>query len=139
MEATKLCSACGAHKAVGEFYPAKGYRGGRKPQCKPCYSDMEARYYNPHQKRVGHLRRKYGLTPEQYEAMSGRQGHACAICRRPETAVSRNGKPLGLAVDHDHATGRVRGLVCRRHNQAIGLFGDDPELLRAAADYLGAW
>jgi len=78
---------------------------------------------------------KFGLTPEQYDEMYACQGGVCAICHRPETAT-RGGKPLRLAVDHDHATGKVRSLLCRSCNAALGQMGDSPERLRAAADYL---
>lgn len=75
------------------------------------------------------------LSPEQYAEMFIRQGGVCAVCQLPETA-KRNGKVKQLAEDHIHGTDIVRGLVCSNHNTAIGLFGDDPELLEAAAAYL---
>lgn len=82
-----------------------------------------------------HLRRKYGLSSAEYEQMLVAQSGLCAICREPETYVGRHGTPK-LAVDHDHQTGVVRGLLCWNCNVTIGKMGDDPKLLRAAADYL---
>jgi len=79
--------------------------------------------------------RRYGLTPEAYDAMLAEQAGVCAICRRPERATAL-GKIIPLAVDHDHRTGAVRGLLCRDCNRAIGLFVDDPEILAAAMAYL---
>jgi hypothetical protein len=134
----RTCKLCGLEKPLEDFYSAKGYKGGRKPQCKACHRRRSQSQVNPHQKRAGHLRRKFGITPDEYDAMSEEQGHVCAVCGRPETAVSRTGKVLGLSVDHDHSSGRIRGLLCRRHNQGLGLFFDDPDLLRRAADYLSA-
>jgi hypothetical protein len=81
------------------------------------------------------LLRKYGLTTEQYESMLAAQDGRCAICRQPETRTV-HGVVSRLAVDHDHRTARVRGLVCHLCNRAIGLLQDDPDLLRAAAEYL---
>lgn len=75
------------------------------------------------------------LTPEQYEEMFTVQGGLCAICMLPETA-KRNGKVKQMAEDHIHGTTIVRGLLCANHNTGIGLFGDDPDLLEAAAFYL---
>lgn len=76
---------------------------------------------------------RHGLTAEQYYAIRQSQGDRCAICRR-EWGRGWNGK--GPHIDHCHTTGRVRGLLCGECNTAIGRFGDDPELLRRAADYL---
>ena len=65
------------------------------------------------------------------------QGGVCAICSNTETIVNvRTGKPKALHVDHCHKTGKIRGLLCSRHNKGMGLFNDDPALLRAAAAYL---
>lgn len=87
-----------------------------------------------------HLRRVYGLTPEDIQTISNRQGGVCAICRRPETALNSKGAPrTRLNVDHDHITGQNRGLLCVRCNMGLGSFADDPALLRAAANYLAAW
>lgn len=77
----------------------------------------------------------YGITPAEYDALLENQGGLCAICRKPET-VARDGKVMRMPVDHCHDTGRIRGLLCHRCNRAVGMLGDDPEVLRAAANYL---
>jgi hypothetical protein len=83
--------------------------------------------------------RTFGLTVEQYDAMVLAQGGVCAICGRPEVVKHHSsGKVRALAVDHDHETGDVRGLLCGRCNRGLGLFGDDADRLRAAALYLEA-
>ncbi len=69
--------------------------------------------------------------------MEAAQGGVCAICGLPETRVVK-GKLNRLAVDHDHTTGRVRGLLCFRCNTCLGRFEDNVELLRAAEAYLEA-
>jgi hypothetical protein len=75
------------------------------------------------------LRWRYGLTGVEFEAMWLRQSGACAVCRSPFDASSPH-------VDHDHGTGRVRGLLCFGCNSGIGLLGDDPERVRRALAYL---
>lgn len=74
----------------------------------------------------------YGLSQERYEALLAAQDGRCAICRTDDWP----GKDHRPHVDHCHETGRVRGLLCDFCNRGLGLFGDDPARLRAAADYL---
>jgi hypothetical protein len=81
--------------------------------------------------RKAHLK-SYFLTPAQYAGMHSGQGGACAICGSGCVSGNR------LAVDHDHQTGAVRGLLCTLCNTAIGKLKDSPALLRKAADYIEA-
>lgn len=74
--------------------------------------------------------RKYGLTLYAYQRMLERQKGACAICKRPELDVG------GLVVDHNHDTGKVRGLLCGSCNTALGLLQDSPDVVDAALLYL---
>lgn len=77
-----------------------------------------------------HALRKFGLTEGSYEILLTRQGGCCDICKKPEKFKKR------LAVDHDHATGKVRGLLCQDCNTSLGKFGDSVEILRNAVAYL---
>jgi len=80
--------------------------------------------------RAGYLKRKYGITLEQYDELLAEQGGGCGICGRlPRDDIS-------LHVDHDHLTGAIRGLLCFRCNNALGDFEDDYERLSAAVRYL---
>ena len=81
-------------------------------------------------KRASHLRRKYGLTLEAYESMLMAQGAMCAVC-----GLAKWGN-RGPVIDHDHTSGKVRGVLCFSCNAGIGLLHDNPKRLRAAADYL---
>jgi len=80
--------------------------------------------------REGHLKRKFGITQEQYEEMLAVQHGGCAICSDPPEA----GK--ALHVDHDHDTADVRALLCVRCNNGLGQFKEDPILLDRARTYL---
>lgn len=86
---------------------------------------------NPGRVRATRLKITYGVTVEQYNAMLVAQGGVCAICRESER--EKNGV---LSVDHCHVTGRFRGLLCHKCNQAIGCFRDRAENCIAAAEYL---
>lgn len=81
------------------------------------------------------LKKNFGITLADYEAMHAAQGGLCAICKQPERIRQKYGLKR-LAVDHDHVTGKVRGLLCQRCNQMIGHGADDVELLRKAIEYL---
>ncbi len=78
------------------------------------------------------LKRSYGIEKLDYDNLVLSQNNTCAICNKPET--SKRSKYLSL--DHCHTTGKIRGLLCSKHNRAIGLFNDDPQLLKKAIEYL---
>lgn len=92
------------------------------------YSENPARHaeYN----RRNQLKRRFGITSDEYDSMLESQGGVCAICGEADPTGRR------LAVDHNHETGEVRGLLCIRCNRGIGNFKDSPALLQAAAEYL---
>jgi len=73
---------------------------------------------------------KYGLTPAAFDSLLESQGHACAICKKEDW----NGR--GPQVDHDHVTGKVRGILCNDCNRALGAIRDNPKTARAMGDYL---
>ena len=94
-----------------------------------------ARAKNPEKVRLRNLKyylSRYGLSIAEFEQMLTSQNGVCAICRHPEKRRYR------LSVDHDHESGRVRGLLCSQCNFAIGLMSDEPGRLIAAAQYLTA-
>lgn len=84
------------------------------------------------------LRRKYGITAKAYAKLWQAQGGLCAICNQPEVTTLANGIVQSLAVDHDHATGKVRGLLCRACNTGLGLFQDNTARMLDAVKYLMA-
>lgn len=79
----------------------------------------------PGYKRDRHLRERYGMTKEEFDKAVEKQG-GCALCDREGA----------LVVDHCHVTGKVRGIVCRSCNAAMGMAGDDPELLEKMVKWL---
>ena len=85
--------------------------------------------------REARLKKQYGLSREQYALMLKAQGGGCALCgsKKPGGPMPRR----NFAVDHDHRSGKVRGLLCAPCNTGLGHFKDNQQLLRRAADYLG--
>ncbi len=80
-------------------------------------------------KRDRYLQSRYGIDEKEYERLLVLQHRVCAVC-------GRAGKTRRLAVDHNHKTKKVRGLLCPKCNWGIGWFREDTRVLRAAADYL---
>lgn len=122
----KHCPACETTKPLSEFQPGskKASWDGLHGYCRPCEQQRMRAYM---------IQRNYGITVEEYERMLADQGGVCAICGTSE--ASPGGKKA-WAVDHDHATGEVRGILCNRCNTGIGQLGDDPDRLVSAAAYL---
>lgn len=141
----KVCPRCETEKPVSEFWRRRD-RDGPASRCKPCSAEAqrEWRRSKPDYERTRyqalkvetrerHLVRKYGVTLADYQAMLAKQGGCCAICRTTEDTQHNK----VFHVDHCHATGAVRGLLCRGCNHMLGAVGDDPEALARAIAYLG--
>lgn len=80
---------------------------------------------------------KYGISLEQYDLILKQQDGKCAICLREERSKNKaDGVVKALAIDHNHITGVVRGLLCSSCNRGISKLGENPMILRRAADYL---
>lgn len=126
----KRCSCCKEVKPVSCF-GKKTCGVLYRSHCKQCSNEKRAAT------QLRQTLRQHGLTQAEYDGMLSRQSNACAICRSTDPGRSRTvGASRRWAVDHCHATGRVRGLLCNRCNLAIGNFDDDAGRLEAAAAYL---
>jgi hypothetical protein len=138
-EGYKRCTQCGKVKPLDDFpnldkrtlakRPTNSKQMGKRPECKECKAEYDRAYekrvrrhrkYNPQVDKRNHFKRHYGITQEEYQAIFNKQNGLCAICGKPETAMSRRGKPKLLAVDHDHVTGKVRALLCQGCNIGLG-------------------
>lgn len=119
------CAECGPDTPIRPRSAAE--RGSWR--CDPPGKDRRGKGARVRTKARARLK-KYGLTPEALTALTERQGDRCAICMRPPNVGAR------LDVDHCHISGKIRALLCRHCNTGLGLFGDDPERLVLAANYL---
>ncbi len=123
----KWCPDCGEIQPLSAFGRNAATKSGVTSYCKPCHN---ARGRKAKElvggERTYHLRRRYGITGEEADAMLERQDGLCAICRSAPAAH----------VDHDHETGAVRALLCFNCNGGLGQFRDDPLLLQLAAAYV---
>lgn len=102
--------------------------------CKPCANIRQNEYNknNPDKLHKRNNEKRYGVTYEQYQEMLETQDSVCAICNEKESSSSRT----NLSIDHDHTTGKVRGLLCTPCNVALGLFKDNIDLLKKAMRYI---
>ena len=139
--AMKTCNICHASKTLDAFSVLKKGADGRHPACKACRSSQSRAWYNKKRheilekrrewrKQSGAYRRQaYGMSSEEFTGLVSAQNGRCAICFEIPTGI-------GFHVDHCHRTGRIRGLLCRGCNLALGNMKDDPARLIRAADYL---
>jgi hypothetical protein len=74
---------------------------------------------------------RYKITKGEWQEMFDKQNGCCAICRKHQVELTHP-----LEIDQDHATGKIRGLLCRKCNSGIALLGDDIERLKKAIEYL---
>ena len=115
---TKKCGKCKTVKAVTEFTKNRSTKDGLRYECKPCM-------------RVQKFQLRYGITLKQWDQMFIDQCGRCLIC---EVDLPPMGK--GVHTDHCHTHGAVRGLLCNHCNLTLGHAKDNPNTLRAAADYI---
>jgi hypothetical protein len=135
----KRCNSCGETKSAESFAVRKSGRIGHLvAHCKSCNSEKQAerKRRDPtiyeRVERPSKLKRQYGISVEEYEALLASQNGRCAIC----FSNSPGSRTTHFHVDHCHKTGAVRGLLCHKCNRAIGLFEDNPNLISRAAIYL---
>jgi hypothetical protein len=111
------------------------YQKNWRKQNVTAYSASQQRYVNSGKKRWAAWLRRFNITPDDYHAMEVAQGYVCAACGQPETR-KRNGVLIKLAVDHDHETDIVRGLMCSNCNTALGLLKDSLIVIEMPHQYL---
>ncbi len=128
------CQSCSLFKDRLDFSSDKSTKYGVCAYCKQCHSKKQKKSYSENKTRHKNssLKSRFGITLKQYNVLLSKQNFRCAICLRSEID---NGK--SLAVDHNHTTGAIRGLLCIKCNFGIGQFEDNTELLKKTIRYLG--
>ncbi len=117
-----ICNGCLKDKSSNEFYPSARRYPDRLHECKRCRQEN----YDLQQSREWNMKSKYGLSPEDIDVLLKSQNNKCpGGCGKDATCI-----------DHDHANGNVRGMLCRHCNLALGHAYDNPEVLHNLAIYL---
>ena len=133
----KKCSICKQLKKRSEFHKSSDRKDGLSGYCKPCKIEKNKKWreQNPDKwqesldERIWYRRNKqYGVSKDDFMNMLKNQDSKCKIC---EKYINES-----AAVDHCHTTNKVRGLLCRNCNSAIGLFEDNINTLKKAIEYL---
>lgn len=153
----KKCSKCNKIKSIKKFHKKNGRISKTNAYCKKCNSNYCKEAYNKNKEkysaaskawakankekrtnifRNSHYKQVFGITLEDYNIMLVSQGGACAICKLPESVKLPSGAIKSLSIDHCHNTGKIRGLLCYRHNVGIGFFDENIEYLNSAIDYI---
>ena len=122
---------CGHLFTVENKYSYVSGSGKTIHECRECALTENRK--KAQQSRNSHLKRKFGLTQTDFDAMLAAQGGVCGNdkCKSPE--------PGGMGafhVDHDHLTGKIRALLCSRCNTMLGMVDDNPEIIQGLIDYL---
>lgn len=131
-EGRKWCPGCSTAKPFDEFWGNKRRVDGRQPHCTACMKERaqahNAKPETKHRRRV----ERYGISPEQFDEMMRRQAGGCAAC-----GYELQGGRM-THIDHCHASGAVRGLLCLPCNLALGYLKDDPERIQGLLAYLSS-
>ena len=139
METTRVCRECKIEYPIEHFYKHVGPRtsiGYRRPTCKACCykHSMKWQKSNPDKSKVyrrrNKLKKKYGISLEQYDEMLKKKNCVCYICHRSEP----NGKPLNE--DHCHKSGIIRKMLCTKCNFTLGLMDEDKTFINRLIDYI---
>ena len=137
----RTCNICNQTKSLSEFYQTirNGEPYGYHGKCKSCYVKKQQEKYDPIKKRDENLKRVYGIGIEEYNTLLEQQNHRCVICESTDPKGRKSGRGGGVDVfyvDHDHNTGKVRGLLCNVCNRTMGYVGENSGVLEEMIKYL---
>ena len=121
----KTCSGCKIEKPFDHFNKSGNKRQFMHGYCKPCQADYDRGYRLP---------KRFGLSMSEYNELFIKQEGKCAICNVHQSEFIK-----ALAVDHNHRTNKVRGLLCFACNSAIGKLKESDEIINNALEYLRKW
>jgi len=138
------CNVCGKVKPKSEFHKNRSTTYGITSVCKECVRKQRKEWHskpeNKKKTRNRNLQHAFGITVDDYDALYTKQNGVCAICGKKEQKKNKYGVRR-LVVDHNHITGKIRGLLCSCCNQGLGMFYTDSrhtDLLLNAVEYMRA-
>ena len=147
---SKVCSKCKEEfpSTLEYFLKHKETKDKLSSWCRKCqnintekWRDDNRDYWkkwqkeNPKKWKNNQLKNSHGISLKEYNNLLEKQNYVCWICQQPETC-KQFGNIQSLSVDHDHRTGKIRGLLCHHCNRGLGCFKDDIKLLERSVKYL---
>lgn len=132
---TKVCTKCRKRKLFDKFSKGKGNKDGYCTICKKCNSKYHKTPSARKKQRINKLKRMYNMTVTEYDEMFEQQNGVCAICGQSESVINVYGLPR-LSIDHNHKTGKVRGLLCNNCNALLGFSKESILILQSTINYL---
>lgn len=139
-----ICSGCKKRKQLKSFSKDRSRKSGYRSLCRKCSSKHNKNYrINNRVKLLTYMRswhrnnkgKSFGISIEQYKTLKELQNNKCAICKNNETVVCK-GKLRELSIDHNHMTGKVRGLLCYACNVSLGLLKENTQTLKQMILYI---
>lgn len=152
----KICKHCSKEKTFDEFAKRPSRKIGYQSWCRKCmneykkripkYKETRREYDKKNRKKIQmsdrkrnrkRILEKFGISEQVYDELLIAQDGKCAICKNDETAVdNRYGLKKRLAVDHNHITGKIRGLLCTKCNSALGFLKEDINIIISMLKYI---
>jgi thiol-disulfide isomerase/thioredoxin len=126
----KICSNCKEIKTIDNYNFYKKSAVGLASWCNTCRK--EHRTLNIDKSYIAVIKRKYGISEEEYIQILKKFDNKCGIC----SSTDSGGRSKRMSLDHCHKTGKIRGILCHSCNTGLGLLKDSTEILQKAIDYL---
>lgn len=132
---TSICRTCGREDLIENFPKNKNYKNGITYDCCDCKNKKQRDWFNSNKEKAKYysnkkyLKKKFGISPEEYGNLLNSQDNKCGICKCDLTEKI-------FHLDHDHKSGKIRKFLCINCNVGLGSFKDDINLLLLAAEYL---
>jgi 5-methylcytosine-specific restriction endonuclease McrA len=146
---TKVCTKCKELKPLTDYQNHKLMKDGKRNDCRTCHNQQTSQWIkdNPEARKAyaqsercktgqrnSRYKKLYKITVEEYDQKMLEQKGICAICPKHQSESKKK-----FAVDHNHKTNQVRGLLCDNCNRALGYFQDNPDLLDSGSVYLRSY
>lgn len=135
----KFCPSCKNFKPITDYYKNKGRHDGLRSYCKECDKKINRSKQTGKKQKAIRLKSTFGITWDEYLNIYNSQNGKCAICNTKISIEVGADVKIRAHLDHRHSDGKIRGLLCYKHNTLLGMADDDIKILNNAINYLGSY